>query len=227
MIESFASLKALFVEKLSQLDLNSKSFCSYVTTIFQQRSIPLTIPETSDISAIIDSVSLHWGYSNYKDIERITTRYLPTDEDLRSAISEHKDMVNNYHATRHIADYIEGKVVEEFRTLKKSYHGRRDRRNYYDTLSLKLDDVNIEMKTLKYIRDLWKDLKREFRLPDCNALLDHIYRSCIVVVWLIPSPVSEVMKRPQPWSAICFLQGVLASRMMLNETYCVYDKEVS
>ena len=133
---------------------------------------------------------------------------------------------DSYLATRRIADYIEERLVEEFRSLNKTFRGRRNSKNYYDTISLTLHDVNVGMKTLKYVRDLWKNLRREFHLPDCNALLDRIYRGSIVIVWIIPPSVSEAIKKPQPWSAIHFLQQMLIGRVVLNERYCVYDEQV-
>lgn len=228
MIESFAHLVSLFTLKLSTRELDVHIFCSYLTTLFQQQSVTVTLPDTSDLKTIIDSISVQklWDYYNYRDIERITRSYLPNDQDMKSAIDDHKEMVNNYLATKRIADYIEERLKPEFRTLTKSFHGRRCSTSYYAKLSMTLHDVNIGKKTLKYVRDLWKNLKREFRLPDCNALLDDIYYGSVVIVWSIPSSVSPTLKSPQPWSAIHSLQMMLVCRMVLNETSCIYDEEV-
>ena len=224
-MESFTYLLNLLTEKLSaQEELNVESFRGHL-----QKFLQVPIPETSSISTIIDSIGEQklWDYYNFSDIERIADRYIPKDKEVRSAIDGHIEMVNNYHATRSIADYIEERLVSEFRSLTVSRGRRRNSRDYYDTISLKLDDVRVGQKTLKYVRDLWKSLRRQFRIPECNALLDSIYSGSVVIVWLIPSSVSPEMKRPQPWSAIHFLQDTLISRMVLNNSYCIYDTKVS
>ena len=228
-MESFAHLETLFKEKLSTRDIDAQFFRSYLTALYQQQSVTVEFPDTSDIKTIIDSISEQklWDYYNCGDVKRIAERYLPNDKDMHSAIQDHMEMLNNYLATKRIADYIEENLVPELKTLTKSFRGRRDSRNFLQELSLTLHNVNIGTKTLKYVRDMWKNLKRELRLPDCNAILDQIYHGSIVIVWLIPTSVSPAIKRPQPWSAIHFLQQELISRVVLNETYCVYDKEVS
>ena len=227
--DSFSSLVALVADKLSQKqsrnELDIKSFYLYLSNLFPG---PKSLPNAVDVLMIFQDINAQelWDYHQIETVECIANRYLPGNREITSAIDEHREMVNNYLATQCIAEYVEEKLNAELRTLKPSYHGRRTSRSYYDKLSLRLLDVSIRMKTLKYVRDLWKILKREFNLPDCNALLDHIYKGSTVIVWLIPPSASRVILKPQPWSAIHFLQEMLIDRMMLNDS-CVYDIQVS
>ena len=223
--ESFINLKALLTRKLSQNVLDVERFRWYINDLFSVSS-----PNTNIISTIIESVGEQklWDYSNTEHIECIAVRYLRNDKEVWSTIDNHKLMVNKYNTTKRIADYIEEKLTTEFKDVTKhDPHCRRNSQKYYDTLSLKLDDVRVGRQTLKYVRDLWNNLRGQFRLPECNALLDSIYYGSVVIVWLIPSSVSPEMKRPQPWSAIHFLQEMLISRMVLNNSYCIYDTKVS
>ena len=228
--DSFGNLVTLVASKLSDKqsrnELDIRSFYLYLESLFP----PKALPRADDVLEIFRDINAQelWDYCQYETLERIANRYLPKDKELSSAINEHREMVNNYNATQYIADYIE-KLDTELRQLTPTFHGRRTSRKYYETLSLKLHDVSIRMKTLKYIRELWVKIKREFHLSDCNALLDHIYNGSIVVVWLIPPSTSKALLSPraQPSSAIDFLQRESVVRMTLNDTICLYDVQVS
>ena len=228
--DSFGNLVALVASKLSDKqsrnELDIQRFYLYLESLFP----PKALPKADDVLEIFRDINAQelWDYCQYETLERIANRYLPNDKELSSKIDDHREMVNNYLATQCIANYIEEKLDTELRQLTPTFHGRRTNRKYYERISLKLQDVSIRMKTLKYIRDLWGKIKREFHLSDCNALLDHIYDGSIVVVWLIPPSTSKALLTPQaqPWSAINFLQRESVVKMIVNDTTCVYDIQV-
>ena len=229
--DSFGNLVTLVASKLSDKqsrnELDIRSFYLYLESLFP----PKALPKADDVLEIFRDINAQelWDYCQYETLERIANRYLPNDKELSSAINNHREMVNNYLATQSIASYIEERLDTELRQLTPTFHGRRTNRKYYETLSLKLQDVSIRMKTLKYVRDLWTKIRREFHLSDCNALLDHIYDGSIVIVWLIPPSTSKALLSPyaQPWSAIDFLQRESVIRMTLNDTICMYDNQVN
>ena len=174
--DSFGCLVSLLASKLSEKqssnELDIKSFRLYLSRIFPPKSLPNSV----DILHTFQDINAQelWDYHQYGTVERIANRYLPGDTEMATAVDEHRTMVNNYLATQSIAEYIEQSVIE-LRVLKPTYHGRRTSRNYYNKLSMTLRDVSIQMKTLKYVRKVWKSIEREFRICECNALLDHIY----------------------------------------------------
>ena len=88
-----------------------------------------------------------------------------------------------------------------------------------------LSDVSIRRKTLMYVRELWRGIKREFHICECNALLDRIYKGSIVIMWLVPPSASEMIAKPQPWSTIRFIQKEFIINIVLNDT-CIYDEQV-
>ena len=234
--DSFGSLVALLASKLAEKqsinELDITSFSLYLSNVFP----PKALPNADDVLMIIRDINAQelWDYCQYEIVERIANRYLSGDTELTSAISEHREMVNNFLTAQCIADYIEmakAKSVEseeyrfELRALEPSQHINRRRQNYYDRLAVKLGDVRIRKRTLSYVRQLWKGIQREFHLSDCNALLDHIYDGSIVIIWLIPPSASEAVLKPQPWSAIHFIQEESIVNMMLNDTG-IYDTQV-
>jgi hypothetical protein len=229
--DSFGKLVTLVASKLSdkqsRKELDIRSFYLYLESLFP----PKALPKADDVLEIFGDINAQelWDYCHYEALERIANRYLPKDKEVSSAINDHREMVNNYLATQRIADYIEDELDRELRQLTPTYHGRRTNRKYYETLSLRLQDVSIRMKTLKYVRDLWTKVRREFHLSDCNALLDKIYDGSIVVVWLIPPSTSKALLAPlaQPWSAIDFLQRESVIKMTVNDTTCMYDVQVN
>ena len=236
--DSFGNLVALLASKLSEKQSNNeldiKKFYLHLSRFFPPRALPSVV----DILMIFQDINAQelWDYNQYDTIECLGNRYLPGDKELISAITEHKEMVHNFQVTHSIANYIEEKAKMrsesmpdtefELRSLKKSYTSRRTSRNYYNRLAATLKDVSIRMKNLKYVRDLWKGIQREFHLPDCNALLDTIYEGSIIIEWLVAPSASEAMLGPQPWTAIRFIQSALIVNMLLNDN-CVYDTEVS
>jgi hypothetical protein len=225
---SFGNLVALVESKLSDKqsrnELDIQHFYRHLEFLFP----PKALPKADGVSKIFTDISAQelWDYYQYETLECIASRYLPKNEEVSSAINDHREMINNYLATQYIANYIED---TELRQLKSTFPGRRNTRNYYETLSLKLQDVSIRKKTLKYVRDLWAKVKRKFHLSDCNALLDKIYNGCIVVMWLIPPSISKALLTPcaQPWSAIDFLQRESVIKMTVNDTTCMYDIQVN
>ena len=230
--DSFGKLVALVASKLSEKqsnkELDIRSFYLYLESLFP----PKALPKADDVLEIFRDINAQelWDYYEYKPLERIANRYLPKDKELTTVINDHQEMVNNYLATQCIASYIEETLdTDELRKLAPTFHGRRTSKSYFDRLSLKLQDVSVRRKTMKYIRDLWMQIKREFHLSDCNTLLDHIYAGCILVVWLIPPTTSKALLAPraQPWSAIDFLQRESAIRMTVNDDSCIYDIQVS
>ena len=177
--DSFGNLVALLASKLlekqAKNELDIKIFYRFLSNFFPLESLPNTV----DVLMIFQDIIAQelWDYNQYETVECIGNRYLPGDVELSSAIKTHKDMVSNYLAIQAITSYIEAKIKTGFdiRSLKPSYHGRRSSKNYYDRLSATLRDVTMTMKNVKYVRDLWRGIKREFHLPDVNALLDTIY----------------------------------------------------
>ena len=230
--DSYDNLVALLASKLSkkqlQNNLDIKSLYLYLSSFFP----PNSLPNTDDVHLIFSDINAQrlWGYCQYETIECIANRYLPEDKELSSMIDEHREMVNNYLATQHITDYIEEEPDTESSKMIPTFHGRRSNKSYYDKLSVTVHDASIRMKTLKNVRDLWRKIKCEFHLPDCNALLNHIYEAeSIVIVWLVPPSTTEALLTPraQPWSAIDFLQRERIVRMTLNDDSCIYDIQVN
>lgn len=223
---SFASLVQHISSKLCQKELDFKNFRLYLANMFPLQSVP----NVDDVSIIFQDLSAQemWDYYNFEILEEIANHFLPEDkDDLTLAIENHAEKVSNYLAGQRIADYIEMELPHKFNTLEASVPScGHSGKPYCYSLSLKLD-VKIEEETLEYIHKLWRKLKRVFGVPECTALLDHIHNGCIVVVWLIPPSASEVIKKPQPWSAISFLQQHFIIRIELNESQCIYDKQVS
>ena len=224
--DSFGNLVSILASKLSEKqsrnELDIKSFRLYLSSIFPPKSLPNTV----DILLTFQDINAQelWDYYQYEIVERIGTRYLPGDKELTTAVNEHSEMVNNYLATQSIAKYIEQSDIE-LRTLRPDIGRTRNSKHYYDQLAITLCDVSIRRKTLKYVRDQWKGIKREFHICECNALLDRICEVSIVIMWLIPPSASEVILKPQPWSAIRFIQKELIVNMVLNDT-CIYDEQV-
>ena len=226
--DNFENLAVLLAGKLSEKqyenELDIKNFYLYLSSLFP----PKTLPNAVDVLMIFRDINAQelWDYCQYETVECIANRYLPGDKEITSAIDEHREMVNNYLATQCIADYVgEESSARDPRAQQPSYHGWYTNVNYYNTLSLKIEDANIQAKTLNYVYDLWKNLKKEFHLPSCNTPLDHISKG-FTIVWLIPPSAVEAMQRPQSWSAFHFLQQMLIVRMTLNNN-CIYDIHVS
>ena len=152
------------------------------------------IKSSSDINEIFDAIGDHelWDYWNYYPLEKIVEAVDAADDpDISSLIETYKRDLEAYKVTTKLIDLIAAADSESILDTSSSEGEQleqpaRDDEHYYQSLSKKLK-TKFTHHTLKYIDNLWNECANLYNLPPRVALLDHIRKGCVSIVWLIPS----------------------------------------
>ena len=179
---NFSRMLTKVCRKLREKPINAEELKFLINSYFQGEYIP----KSSDINEIFEAANCHklWDYWNYYPLENVVQLYASDDPELTLLMETYRQDFESYKVTTKIIDHItavNAKSSEEEEHEKPSY----DRR-YYQTLSLKLN-ATVTGHSVKYIDDLWNKFANLYNLPPRVALLDHIHRGCVSVVWYIPS----------------------------------------
>ena len=145
------------------------------------------IPKSSSINEIFDTFNSYklWDFWNYEAIANIVEEFAADDPELTSLMETYRQDLDSYKVAEKLIDHIHdfSWTQEEEEELKQA--GRYNQK-YYSKLSMKLQ-MTFPKHSLKYIDDLWKEFATLYSLPPRVALLDHICKGCVSIVWLVPS----------------------------------------
>ena len=169
--------------KLREKPINTEDLKFFINGIFHGEYIP----NSSDINKIFEAVNRHrlWDYWNYYSLENIVLVFAIDDPELTFLMETYRQDLESYKVTTKIIHHIAAVNAMPSEEEDHEQPARYDR-HYYQTLSLKLN-TRVTVRSLKYIDDLWNKFANLYNLPPRVALLDHIHRGCVSVVWYIPS----------------------------------------
>ena len=169
--------------KMREKPINAEDLKFFINGIFHGEYIP----NSSDINEIFEAVNRHrlWDYWNYYPLENIVLVFAIDDPKLTFLMETYRQDLESYKVTTKIIHHIAAVNAMPSEEEDHEQPARYDRR-YYQTLSLKLN-TRVTVRSLKYIDDLWNKFANLYNLPPRVALLDHIHRGCVSVVWYIPS----------------------------------------
>ena len=167
-----------------------------------------------------------WNYFPLRDIISCILKGEDRQR-VEAAFDDYHDDLNNYLSVTSILNFLHDRSIEELLVCstdyKQKFHGMKLKSDL-DSLSLKLMDVNITEKSLKYIQDLWKSLSGYLRLNQPTVLLQSIRELCIEINWLVSSEISSKMCEIGPVSKEFFTQHHV-TWVLINEE-CIYDEEI-
>ena len=154
-------------------------------------------PPPSDLTKVFDAITRHglWDSLHYSPLVRIVQKFGAGDSEMEAWIRNYKKNVRSYTFLTTVEDCIDSELVTcaELAPAKKAKYDFRC-------------CCPVEMKTdfddhcLHYLTEVWKMFSDRYLLPDSppTALLDHVRRGCVSVVWLVPSYlISQLLKRVQ------------------------------
>ena len=141
------------------------------------------------------SVAKLWNYDHYDLLEEITKRLLPDDVSVKKLIVEYKGQLTGFYTTTKIADFIK---LSEFEDSEQDPQQPLPVDSYtfkdYRKLKVKLKiDRKVSAITLSYVDELWRSLAEEFDLPCLTAVIHSIIEGSLVVTWLVPSHIAEII----------------------------------
>ena len=189
------------------------------------------IPQSEDFGEIFEAITRNglWDFWNYQLLEDIVHQFGADDDQLNDWVKEYKAHLAGFKACTKIIDYIA--VVESDSSFDESdldqptqpKQAKYDRK-YYHKLSLRLK-VKVTDQSLSYVDDIWRSVSQYLLLPPLSAFLDHIYKSSITVVWLIPTGLVPQLLKQIHEAGDFFHQHHIASVTLHDR--CVYDEEIS
>ena len=224
----YATLLANVYSTLQQKGIDVREFLLFVVARFPPGDC---IPHSGDLAEIFEAITRNrlWDFLNYQPLEDIVQHFVANDEKMNDSMKEYKAHLVGFKACMKIVNYLSEVESDssfdesdlEQPTLPKP--ARYDRR-YYRKLSLKLK-VKVTDQSLSYIDDIWRSVSEYLLLPPLSALLDHICKGSITVVWLIPTGlVPQSLKRIRQGGDF-FQQNSIESVTLDDQ--CVYSEEAS
>ena len=180
------------------------------------------IPKSSSINEIFDTVNRYklWDFWNYEAIANIVEEFAADDPELTSLMETYRQDLDSYKVTEKLIDHIDdfSWTKEDEEELKQA--GRYNQK-FYSKLSMKLQ-MTFPNHSLKYIDDLWKEFATLYSLPPRVALLDHICKGCVSIVWLVPSRLAPQILDATPLSG-GFYHKHDVTRVEFDGT-CIYQE---
>ena len=180
------------------------------------------VPDFDDFDKIFDYYvkSEEWSHMNSDVLCQLIEKF--GDNELKKLKKEFEEKKAGYLVATKISDYITMNTVSN----ESNFTGgrRRSSKGYRDQLKIKLKlEVNISKLTLKYITDLWKNLKC-LNLPKIYLILDSIVSGSLWVTWSITLPhiASEFQDKVKHPEALKFFKDNLIVQVLLNGQ-CLYS----
>ena len=131
------------------------------------------------------------------------------DADLMAIVEKgHEDYYTEYMVATTVADHLPNLQAENLTDLVKYTPN-------FSRLTMKLREVNVTERSIAYLTDLWKNVKRCVRLPDLFSVLAGIEEGCIAVTWLVPSYAVPALTR-LPHTSPELFRTFAITRMNIN-----------
>jgi len=142
---------------------------------------------TANLNDILVAIVTHrlWDYMNYDLLEFIIDKFAGDDEKLTQMLDGYKQELTGFMLATKIEHYLA--VIDS-----EPPHSRQPpipMPELFQLLSCKVK-VKITDHSLKYARDLWKSLGKQFELPMPMLLLHMIAKGCLELMWRIPCKFS-------------------------------------
>ena len=220
--------------------INVKEFQTFLVTMY---SSPNSRDGSGTVTTVIKSAeSLNemfvalgeyglWDYLKYDLLQEIIEEFASDDDELNGMMEQYQQDLTGHILTQKIETYLEAIHDEPPITTSDSETSgdeiipaltQQKKRKLFKELSIKVE-TNVADRTLGYVKDLWRSLSKQFRLPQPAMVLQRIAKGCICITWLIPTNVvRHVTRMAQETSDMFAKQHIL--RVML-EKHCIYPME--
>ena len=216
----FASLLTNVRKKLREKQINPEELSFLANSIFLREYIP----KSSSVNEIFEAMNRHrlWDYWNYNLLEEFILHFATDDSEAKAMMESYRRDLVSYKVTEKIVDHIDSFNETTGQEGQLKQLARYDQQCYHK-LSLKIK-MNFTDHSLKYIDDLWNRFANLYSLPPHAALLDHIQKGCISIVWLIPPHLAPQIFYAAPPLRGDFYHKHEITRVKLNGK-CIYDEE--
>ena len=179
------------------------------------------IPKTN-MEEIFAAATRHklWSYEHHSPVEKVVRRLLSGHDgsDYLSEIREYKAHLSGFYTTTELIKYIQYTNFDPTMETSELDLEQFTLAHYHKLMvKLELDGRKINMKSLKYVQELWEQFAEEFNIPYLTAVIGKIMSGSLIIVWLISPDVAEKIalsaNRPR---SIRFFQRYLIIYVAVN-----------
>ena len=216
----FAKLLSDVRRKLKAIQTNPEALKYFIYSYFPRDYIS----KSSTVDEVFDILTQYklWNYWNYETLADVVREFAADDPEIKSLMETYKQDLESYRATTNLLDHISdvnATPADEEELEQAEIYDKQ----YFKTLSVKLK-MRFTNHTLKYIDDLWKEFANLYSLPPRVALLDHIHKGCVSVVWLIPSHLApQILWAPPISGDFCHKHDI---KRVEFDGICIYQEEM-
>ena len=226
--------------KRLQSKINVKEFQTFLVTMYSspnsrdgRGTVTTVIKSAENLDEIFVAFGEYglWDYLNYDLLQEIIEEFASDDDELNGMMEQYQQDLTGHILTQKIETYLEATHDEPPITTSDSETSgdeiipalpQQKKHKLFKELSFKVE-TNVADRTLGYVKDLWRSLSKQFRLPRPAMILQRIAEGCICITWLIPTNlVKHVTRMAQETANMFAKQHIL--RVMLEE-HCIYPME--
>ena len=177
-------------DKLDNKEITSNRFRLFLGNLYScqgkmngSQFVKKLFKPCANISEMFEMLTVEgvWDFMNYYLLESIIEEY--GDDRTMAMMERYKQDLTGYLLVTKIKDYLDAVDLEHptHRILPIPQE------ELFSLLTTKTDGVNITNQSLKYVKDLWESLQKQFSLPKHILVLYKIGDGCLEITWRIPS----------------------------------------
>ena len=236
----FSMLVTTSRKRLQMKGINIEDVQDFLITMYSSpdskdgnEMVTTMIESAKSLNELIRVVSKNglWDYLNYDLLQEIIVQFAGDDDELNDMMEQYQQDLTGHILTQEIATYLEAIHEEPPITTSDSETSgdeiipalpQQKKCKLFKELSFKVE-TNVADQTLRYVKDLWRSLQKQFRLPRPAMILHRIAEGCICITWLIPTNLVTHVTRMAQETADMFAEKQI-QRVMLEEQ-CIYPME--
>ena len=180
-------------DKLDSKEITSNRFRLFLGNLYScqgkmngNQFLRKLLKPSASISEMLETLTVEgvWDFMNYYLLESIIEEY--GDDRTKAMMERYKQDLTGYMLVTKIKDHLDAVDLE---------HSTIPHEELFSLLTTKTDGVNITNQSLKYVKDLWESLRKQFSLPKHILVLYKISDGCLEITWRIPSKIASYVIR--------------------------------
>ena len=148
-------------------------------------------PPPASLTEIFEAVTTHrlWDCLHYSPLVHIVKTFGPSDPEMKDWVQSYQRDLKAYQIITKVEDYIEADLGTA--DSPPANCAKNDPR-YCCPVEWKTNFID---HSLDYLAEVWELFSCNYLVPDCppTALLDRVRKGCLVVTWLVPSGLIELL----------------------------------
>ena len=189
----FASLVLLASSALHRKEISAQDLELFLVTAYSPDGsnsghdfAAAVIGSSPTIREIFNAIGKQglWSYWDFFLLEKLVEQFISDDTALQASIEVYKENLAGFFLATEIKSFLEAVKSSPSSESEQLPSPCPDQR-LFTKLSSKLDRI-VTYRSLEYIRQLWKSLAKNCRLPLHTILQQKVKEGCVSITWMIP-----------------------------------------